>query len=199
MIDRAKNLGAAIVALGTATLLLGTLGTARAASKRPINGKPRTAQPRVSKRTAAPTKSQRASAHSRRRAKRPSFGHRLARLKMEPQRAEEIQRALIAAGFLDQEPNGKYDDATREAMRRYQAAHNLPPTGLPEAKTLMKLGLGPHPLPEELDPSAQARASADTLDPYQPPANNSTPEAAAHSASQESAGETLGRRLPQSY
>jgi hypothetical protein len=46
-------------------------------------------------------------------------------------------------------------------MRRYQADRGFPVTGLPEAKSLMKLGLGPHALPEALDGSA-ARASADT-------------------------------------
>ncbi len=79
---------------------------------------------------------------------------------MEPQRVEEIQRALIKAGYLDEEPTGKWDDATRDAMLRYQSEHGFPATGLPEAKTLMKLGLGPHPLPQELDPSVQAQTAA---------------------------------------
>lgn len=71
---------------------------------------------------------------------------------------EEIQRALINVGYLKQEPTGKWDDQTRLAMRRYQGDHGFPTTGLPEAKTLMKLGLGPHPLPEDVDPNAAARA-----------------------------------------
>ena len=80
---------------------------------------------------------------------------------MEYGRAEEIQRALIKAGYLNAEPSGRWDDQTRDAMRRYQTDHGFPVTGLPEAKTLMKLGLGPHPLPEDLDPSAVAPASTD--------------------------------------
>jgi len=70
---------------------------------------------------------------------------------------EEIQQALVKAGYLDEEPNGKWDDRTRAAMRRYQADHGFPTTGLPEAKSLMKLGLGPHALPSNLDPSAQVK------------------------------------------
>jgi peptidoglycan hydrolase-like protein with peptidoglycan-binding domain len=77
---------------------------------------------------------------------------------MQPERATEIQQALFRAGYLNQEPTGVYDDATRNAMRRFQTENGFPATGLPEAKSLMKLGLGPHPLPSELDPSAQARA-----------------------------------------
>jgi peptidoglycan hydrolase-like protein with peptidoglycan-binding domain len=72
---------------------------------------------------------------------------------------QEIQGALAQAGYLSQKPTGKWDDATREAMRRYQADHGFPATGLPEAKSLMRLGLGPHPLPEDVEPSSAAHAS----------------------------------------
>jgi hypothetical protein len=62
-------------------------------------------------------------------------------------------------------------------MRRYQADHGFPATGLPEARSLMKLGLGPHPLPEELDASRAARASADTpmVDPPVPASQQNSP------------------------
>jgi peptidoglycan hydrolase-like protein with peptidoglycan-binding domain len=73
---------------------------------------------------------------------------------------EEIQQALIRTGYLKEEPTGKWDDATREAMRRYQGDNAFPASGLPESKTLMKLGLGPHPLPEDADPADDRRASA---------------------------------------
>lgn len=95
-----------------------------------------------------------------RRKPRGHFRYRLAQLRLSPQRTIEIQRALIQAGYLNREPTGKWDDATRDAMKRYQADNSLPATGLPEARTLMKLGLGPHSLPEEIDPSAPARASS---------------------------------------
>ncbi len=66
-------------------------------------------------------------------------------------RVTAIQQKLAEAGYLKEEPNGQWDDQTREAMRRYQTDNGFPATGLPEAKSLMKLGLGPHPLPPELD------------------------------------------------
>jgi peptidoglycan hydrolase-like protein with peptidoglycan-binding domain len=83
-------------------------------------------------------------------------------LRPEPQRIEEIQQALVQAGYSNAPPNGRWDDQTREAMRRYQADHGFPVTGLPEAKSLMKLGLGPHPLPADVDTSTGAKAGADT-------------------------------------
>lgn len=94
------------------------------------------------------------SARGRRRRKE-TFRYRLSRLKLQPERITEIQQALTRAGYLNQEPTGKWDDPTRDAMRRYQEANGFPNTGLPEAKSLMKLGLGPHPLPDDLVSTAQ--------------------------------------------
>jgi len=76
---------------------------------------------------------------------------RLARLHLEPERVDEIQRALIREGFLQGDPTGQWDAHTRDAMLRFQTMHGFPATGLPEAKSLMKLGLGSHPLPPDLD------------------------------------------------
>lgn len=88
--------------------------------------------------------------------RRTSHRNRLAQIHLQPERVEEIQRALLDAGFLKEEPNGTWDDATRSAMRRYQVENGFPATGLPEAKSLMKLGLGPHPLPEDLTASGSS-------------------------------------------
>ncbi len=91
---------------------------------------------------------------ARTRKPRPLTGaQRLARLHLAPERIQEIQQALSREGYLQQEPNGQWDARTREAMLRYQTDHGFPATGLPEAKSLMKLGLGSHPLPPDLDPS----------------------------------------------
>jgi peptidoglycan hydrolase-like protein with peptidoglycan-binding domain len=95
--------------------------------------------------------------------RRESYRARLARQKLQPQRIEEIQQGLIQAGYLNEEPTGKWDNSTREAMRAFQHANGFPETGLPEAKSLMKLGLGPHPLPADLDPTAQASANQQSL------------------------------------
>ena len=57
-------------------------------------------------------------------------------------RVREIQTALQREGATNAEPNGKWDDATVEAMRKYQEKKGLNPTGKIDASTLNKLGLG---------------------------------------------------------
>ena len=57
-------------------------------------------------------------------------------------RVSEIQSALAHDGSFSGEPNGKWDDSTADAMRKFQASHGLNPTGKLDALTLQKLGLG---------------------------------------------------------
>ncbi len=59
-----------------------------------------------------------------------------------PERISEIQSALAAQGAYKGEPNGKWDDATIQAMKDFQSAHGLSPTGKLDALSLQKLGLG---------------------------------------------------------
>ena len=57
-------------------------------------------------------------------------------------RISEIQTALAKDGSFSGTPNGKWDDSTVSAMKKYQAGHGLNPTGRLDAPTLQKLGLG---------------------------------------------------------
>ena len=59
-----------------------------------------------------------------------------------PDRIREIQSALKREGALEEEPSGKWDNTTVEAMKKYQGDHGLNPTGKIDALTLQKLGLG---------------------------------------------------------
>jgi peptidoglycan hydrolase-like protein with peptidoglycan-binding domain len=59
-----------------------------------------------------------------------------------PERISEIQTALAKDGSFDGKPNGKWDPSTIDAMKRFQEAHGLNPSGKLDAKTLQKLGLG---------------------------------------------------------
>lgn len=59
-----------------------------------------------------------------------------------PQRIKEIQEALARAGAYQGEPTGKWDAASIEAMKRFQTAQGLDPTGKIDALSLQKLGLG---------------------------------------------------------
>ena len=122
------------------------------------------------------------SRHSGNRRRRALNSHqRLARLHLQPERAQEIQQALIREGYLHGEANGQWDARTHAAMLRYQTDHGFPPTGLPEAKSLMKLGLGPHPLAPELDHGPAGSASPGgaqgdlTVTPPSPPVSQPTP------------------------
>lgn len=60
-----------------------------------------------------------------------------------PERYREIQQALIARGYLKGEPTGKWDEASIEAMRRFQQDQNIEPSGKLDALSLIALGLGP--------------------------------------------------------
>ncbi len=59
-----------------------------------------------------------------------------------PERISEIQTALAKDGSFNGKPNGKWDPSTIDAMKKFQEAHGLNPSGKLDAKTLQKLGLG---------------------------------------------------------
>jgi peptidoglycan hydrolase-like protein with peptidoglycan-binding domain len=59
-----------------------------------------------------------------------------------PDRISEIQQALAKDGSYGGKPNGKWDDSTVDAMKKFQESHGLNPSGKLDAKTLQRLGLG---------------------------------------------------------
>ena len=59
-----------------------------------------------------------------------------------PERINEIQTALAKKGFYTGDPTGKWDDNSTEAVKKFQAANGLTPSGKYDALTLQKLGLG---------------------------------------------------------
>jgi len=103
--------------------------------------------------------------------RRPNAYTRLAHMQMAPSRVEDIQQALINAGDLHGTPSGHWDSDTRNAMARYQADNGFGVTGLPDAKSLMKLGLGPHPLPAQLDKTKASPLEAGAGTPAASPAS----------------------------
>lgn len=58
------------------------------------------------------------------------------------QRISEIQSALATQGAYKAQPNGKWDNATMQAIKDFQASHGLTVTGKLDALTLQKLGMG---------------------------------------------------------
>ena len=94
--------------------------------------------------------------------------------KIEPERAQAIQEALIREHYLSGEAAGTWNQSSEEAMRRYQADHGWQSKEVPDSRALISLGLGPshdHLLNPE---------SAMTTEPAVPHAASLTP--ASHSA-----------------
>lgn len=60
-----------------------------------------------------------------------------------PDRYREIQAALAARGYLQQEPTGVWNAQSADALKQFQTETNLSPTGRLSALTLIGLGLGP--------------------------------------------------------
>jgi len=72
--------------------------------------------------------------------KKTATSHR--QLAPDPARIKEIQQALAREGFYKGEPTGKWDEESMAAMKNFQQAKGLQPTGKIEALSLQKLGLG---------------------------------------------------------
>jgi hypothetical protein len=62
-------------------------------------------------------------------------------LKIDVSRAFQIQQALKQRGFYAGEMTGEYDQATVDAMRRFQIREKILATGYPTAHALNRLGL----------------------------------------------------------
>lgn len=60
-----------------------------------------------------------------------------------PERVTEIQQALAKAHYLDKEPDGEWDTSTKAAMQKFQSDNGWQTKLMPDARALVKLGLGP--------------------------------------------------------
>jgi len=63
--------------------------------------------------------------------------------KIDSDRARSIQEALIRQHYLSGEPAGTWNQASEDAMRRYQADHGWQSKTVPDSRALISLGLGP--------------------------------------------------------
>lgn len=62
---------------------------------------------------------------------------------IDPDRAREIQSALIHEKYLNGEPSGQWDAESEAAMQKFQADHGWQTKLVPDSRALIKLGLGP--------------------------------------------------------
>jgi len=107
--------------------------------------------------------------------------------KIDSERAQAIQQALIREHYLSGEATGTWNQASEEAMRRYQADHGWQSKTVPDSRALIKLGLGPSkdhllnpesamttvPDPQRAEPMpTTSHTAAPTSDPAPVPTSN---------------------------
>ncbi len=91
--------------------------------------------------TAVHTSSAKSSTHKNKKGKKKATAR--GQQKIDPQRAQEIQAALIREHYLSGDAAGTWNESSEEAMRRYQADHGWQSKTVPDARALISLGLGP--------------------------------------------------------
>jgi peptidoglycan hydrolase-like protein with peptidoglycan-binding domain len=96
----------------------------------------------AAKRKAA-TKSKSKRPVTRARAKTKAAPRARGQVRPTSERYKQIEQALAARGYLNEEPNGRWGAPAVEALRAFQSDQQLPPTGKLDALSLIQLGLGP--------------------------------------------------------
>lgn len=90
------------------------------------------------------TTSRHASSARNRSSRSAPASHRLhGQQSIDPERATQIQQALIREHYLTGDPTGQWDDATVAAMQKYQADQGWQTKLMPDSRAIKKLGLGP--------------------------------------------------------
>lgn len=127
--------------------LVGPAGSG-AATPKPSGKKP--VQQKTISKTKPATKSAKGKAsgakrstHSRTARRVPKRSWRAGQMQPTADRYKEIQEALVKKGYLHQEPTGKWDQESIDALRRFQQEQNLNPTGKLDSLSIIALGLGP--------------------------------------------------------
>ena len=82
-------------------------------------------------------------ASSGKRSSRKKSARMRGQQKIDSERAQAIQEALIREHYLSGEATGTWNQASEEAMRRYQADQGWQSKTVPDSRALIKLGLGP--------------------------------------------------------
>jgi peptidoglycan hydrolase-like protein with peptidoglycan-binding domain len=106
--------------------------------------------------------------------------------KIDSERVQSIQEALIREHYLNGEATGTWNQASEDAMRRYQSDHGWQSKTVPDARALIKLGLGPshdHLLnPESAMTTGPDMPKAASLAPVSHGANTGAPASKAPTA-----------------
>ena len=81
---------------------------------------------------------------------------------IDPTRAREIQAALIQKHYLDGAPTGTWDARSKAAMEKYQSDNGWQTKKIPDARALIKLGLGPDHS-DLINPNTASIGTPDTI------------------------------------
>ncbi len=77
-------------------------------------------------------------------AKKKTASHQIhGQRQIDPERAREIQTALIREHYLTGTPSGQWDAESQAAMTKFQADQGWQTKLTPDSRALIKLGLGP--------------------------------------------------------
>lgn len=94
--------------------------------------------------------------------------------KIDPERARQIQEALVREHYLNGKPSGSWDAATQQAMQKYQADNGWQSKTTPDSRALIKLGLGPDQK-NLLNPESAMTSGPQTAHAVPDPAKSSDP------------------------
>jgi hypothetical protein len=123
----------------------GQASSAGAGQEQPATAKPATPPPPSEVSSSASTSA--GTTHAGSTGHRSSHKKKSARVrgqkKIDADRARAIQDALIREHYLTGEPTGTWNQASEEAMRRYQSDHGWQTKEVPDSRALISLGLGP--------------------------------------------------------
>lgn len=90
---------------------------------------------------------------------------------IDPERATQIQAALVKAGYLTGETSGTWDNETQAAMGKLQADNGWQTKFVPDARAMIKLGLGPGSTPAPSAPATNAPETPEPANQVSVPAN----------------------------
>jgi peptidoglycan hydrolase-like protein with peptidoglycan-binding domain len=94
---------------------------------------------------------------------KPGAWKRHGQHEIDDDRAVAIQQALIREHYLAGSASGSWDDSTRAAMARYQADNGWQSKRIPDARALIKLGLGPNHSDSSLSTPSSVMAASPVL------------------------------------
>lgn len=97
----------------------------------------------TTKKTTSTSKSSKTHTASKKHSSRKKSARVRGQQKIDSERAQAIQEALIRQHYLTGDATGVWNDASEQAMRRFQADNGWQSKTVPDSRALIKLGLGP--------------------------------------------------------